>query len=117
MEAELDTIIYYINNAINKKSGEDVVVLDIKKVSPISDYFIIASGTSTRQVKAIVDQVEDELSKHNMDLLRREGYESGRWVLLDYGDIVIHIFNEEDRQFYNLEGIWKDANKIHIDVN
>lgn len=117
MGTELDSTIYYIYKAINKKLGEDIVVLDIKNISPICDYFVIASGASTRQVKSIVDEIEDELSKQNVKLLRREGYDSGNWVLLDYGDIVVHIFSQEDRQFYNLEGIWKDADKIHIDVN
>lgn len=117
MELELNNIIYCVHKAINKRSGDNIVVLDIKKVSPICDYFIIASGTSARQVKLIVDEIQNELSKQDVDLLRREGYDSGRWVLLDYGDIVIHIFHEEERKFYNIEGIWKDAGKVNIDIN
>ena len=117
MENELNSVIYLVNKAINKKSGENIVVLDLRKITSICDYFIITSAASSRQVKLIADEIQDELLKENIELLNKEGYNSGRWILLDYGDIVIHIFHEEDRKFYNIEGIWKDAGKIHIDVN
>ncbi len=116
MKTEANGIIYRIYKAINKKTGEDIVTLDLRKITSICDYFIITSAASSRQVKSIADEVQDELEKGDIELLRKEGYNQGRWVLLDYGDIVIHIFHEEDRQFYNIEGIWKDAIRVPIDI-
>lgn len=117
MEKELNNIINRIYKEIDDKTGEDMVVLDLRGITSICDYFIIASAASSRQVKLIADGIQDELSKWDMELLNKEGYDYGRWILLDYGDIVIHIFHEEDRKFYNIEGIWKDAGKVHIDMN
>ena len=117
MKNELDNVIHRAYKAINKKTGDNIVTLDLRKITSICDYFIITSAASSRQVKLIADEIQDELSEENIELLRKEGYNSGRWVLLDYGDIVIHIFHEKDRKFYNIEGIWKDAGKVHIDID
>lgn len=117
MENELDNVIHRVYKAISKKAGENIVILDLKKITSICDYFIITSAASSRQVKLIADEIQDELLEANIELLRREGYGSGKWVLLDYGDIVIHIFHEKERQFYNIEGIWKDAVRMHIDID
>ncbi|MDI9476811.1 MAG: ribosome silencing factor [Natronincolaceae bacterium] len=117
MENEIDNVIHRIYKAISKKAGEDTVILDLSKITSICDYFVITSAASSRQVKLIADEIQDELSEGNVGLLRKEGYDSGRWVLLDYGDIVIHIFHERDRKFYNIEGIWQDAGKVHIDID
>ncbi|MFW5647959.1 MAG: ribosome silencing factor [Candidatus Alkaliphilus sp. MAG34] len=117
MENELNNVIYRVCEAIDRKTGEDIVVLDLRRITSICDYFIITSAASTRQVKLITDEIQEELSESNIELLNREGYDGGRWVLLDYGDIVIHIFHEKEREFYNIEGIWKDAGKVHIDID
>lgn len=117
MENDQKSIISKILTCIDDKLGEDPMVLDVHRISSVCDYFVIASASSLRQVKAIVDEIEDELSEQNIDLIRKEGHNSKRWVLLDYGDIVIHIFHKEDRQFYNLEKIWKDAEILNIDIN
>ncbi len=109
-------IISKILVAIDDKLGKDAIVLDVSEITSICDYFVIASASSSRQVKAITDEIEDKLIDEDIELLQKEGYDSARWVLLDHGDIIIHVFHEEDRMFYNLEGIWKDANKVNIDI-
>ncbi len=100
---------------IEDKLGEDIVVLDLSNISSICDYFVIASAGSSRQVKAIADEVEDQLEKQGVNLSHKEGYHTARWILMDYGDVVVHIFHEEDRSFYNIERIWRDAITVNID--
>ena len=89
--------------AIAAKKGERIVILDLSKVSLITDYFIICSAHSRTQTKAIADHVEEELAKANVPMHRREGYAEGRWILEDYGGVIIHVFLEEEREFYNLK--------------
>ena len=94
-------------HALDSKKGED-----IQEISVLADYFIIANGTSNSQVQALVDNVEEELAKEGFILKQREGYGLGTWVLLDYGDIIVHVFDKENRLFYDLERIWKDGKMI-----
>ena len=96
-------------NALNDKKGEDIKIIDITGISVLADYFIIANGTSDSQVNALVDNVEEELNKAGYSLKQREGQASGSWVLLDFGDIIVHVFDKENRLFYDLERIWKDG--------
>ena len=96
-------------NALNDKKGEDIIIIDITGISVLADYFIIANGTSDSQVNALVDNVEEELHKAGYSLKQREGQASGSWVLLDFGDIIVHVFDKENRLFYDLERIWKDG--------
>jgi len=102
-------------DAIGDKLGEDTVVLNVGKISSVADYFIIASASSERQVKAIAHNVEDELKKNDICVISKEGHNSSRWVLLDYGDIVVHVFHDEERDVYNLEKLWKDAPNVDVD--
>lgn len=101
-------------DALSNKKGEDIKIIDISEVSVLADYFIIANGNSDSQVGALVDSVEEELLKSGHKLIQREGKASGRWVLLDFGDIIVHVFDKENRLFYNLERIWKDGKTIDI---
>ena len=94
--------------ALADKKGEDIKVLDISEISPIADYFVISNGTSSSQVDALVDNVEEKMHKAGYSLKQQEGTNSGTWVLMDYGDIIVHIFDKENRSFYNLEHIWSD---------
>lgn len=103
-------------NALDEKKGEDIKVIDISGVSVIADYFIIANGSNESQVRALVDNVEEQLHKAGFELKQREGYSTGSWVLLDFNDIIIHIFDKENRLFYNLERIWRDGKEIAVDV-
>lgn len=102
-------------NALSDKKGEDVKIIDITGISVLADYFIIANGNSDSQVNALVDNVEEELHKAGYPLRQREGQASGSWVLLDFGDIIVHIFDKENRLFYDLERIWKDGKDITVE--
>lgn len=102
--------------ALEDKKGEDIKVIDISEISVLADYFIIANGTNANQVNALVDSVEEELSKVGYDVKQREGYGLGNWVLLDFGDIIVHVFDKENRLFYDLERIWGDG-KVVISEN
>ena len=106
---EMARIAYH---ALSDKKGEDIKVIDITSISVLADYFIIANGNSDSQVNALVDNVEEELHKAGYSLRQREGQASGSWVLLDFGDIIVHVFDKENRLFYDLERIWKDRKDI-----
>ena len=100
---------------LDDKLAKDIKVLEIKDISPIADYFIIASGTNSNQIKAMADSVEEALYKAGFRLNHSEGMQTGSWILLDFSDIIVHLFNEEDRNFYNLERIWVDAKEVAPD--
>jgi len=102
-------------NAIDQKFGKDISILDIGGISPIADYFIIAEASNPNQVQAMVGGVEEALEKnHGLTLKHIEGMQRADWVLMDFGDIIVHIFNEESRSFYNLERTWRDAQVIEF---
>lgn len=101
--------------AMKDKKAEDIRVIDISKVSVIADYFVIASGNNANQVQAIVDNVEEQLYKEGCEDPRIEGYNSASWILLDYNDVIVHVFSRDDRLFYDLERIWRDGVEIDID--
>ena len=100
-------------NALSDKKGEDIKIIDITEISVLADYFLIANGSSDSQVSALVDNVEEELHKAGYVMKQREGQASGSWVLLDFGDIIVHVFDRENRLFYDLERIWKDGKIIN----
>lgn len=101
-------------HALADKKGEDIRVIDISNISVISDYFVITNGTSDSQIQALVDHVEEKLDEAGYQLKQQEGNSGGTWVLMDYGDIIIHIFDKESRSFYNLERIWSDGREVDI---
>jgi ribosome-associated protein len=98
--------------ALEEKKAEDVKILDIEKISTLADYFIIASGTNRNQVQAMADSVEEALGKAGYLPRHIEGYQTANWILMDYGDIVLHLFDEENRLFYDLERIWRDGASV-----
>lgn len=98
--------------ALEDKKGEDIRVIDIQEVSILADYFIIASGTNSSQVQAMSDNVEDDLGKAGYECRQVEGYKTANWILLDYNDIIVHVFSKEDRLFYDLERIWRDGKQV-----
>ena len=100
--------------ALDEKKGEDIRVIDISGISVIGDYFVITNGTSDSQIRALVDNVAEKMHKAGYELKEQEGNNSGTWVLLDYGDIIIHIFDRENRPFYNLERIWSDGKDVEM---
>ncbi|WP_426718523.1 ribosome silencing factor [Corynebacterium auriscanis] len=97
------------------KLAEDILVIDVSERLAITDCFVIASGDNERQVNAIIDEVEDQLHDEGFKPTRREGRGEGRWVLLDYGDIVVHIQRRDEREFYALDRLWRDAPQIEVD--
>ena len=98
--------------ALEDKKGEDTWVIDISHVSVLADYFVISNGNSDSQVRALVDNVEEKMHKAGFTQKQGEGRNGGSWVLLDYGDIIVHVFDRENREFYNLERIWSDGRRF-----
>jgi len=98
-----------LRDALDKKFAQDIMVLDLRSVTTVADYFVIATGASSPQLQALADTVEEILAKHNIPLHHIEGMRSGEWVLLDYSTVVIHLFDKESRDFYKLERVWGDA--------
>lgn len=102
----------YVDEAariIDDKKGLDIKVLNIAGISPLADYFILATGTNANQLHAMCDEIAEKLSAKGLHPKQTEGYQTGNWILMDYGDFMIHLFSKEAREFYNLDRIWKDA--------
>lgn len=110
---ELAKIAY---KALDDKKGVNIKVIDISEISIIADYFIIAGGNNENQVKAMADNVEEGLHKAGINPNNIEGYTAANWILMDFGDIIVHVFNEDDRLFYDLERIWRDGKTVSIDM-
>lgn len=98
--------------ALEDKKGEDIKVIDITGVSVIADYFIIASGTNKNQVQALADNVEETLGRAGYPSRQIEGFQTANWILMDFGDIIVHVFDSENRLFYDLERIWRDGKMV-----
>ncbi|MDE6388795.1 MAG: ribosome silencing factor [Lachnospiraceae bacterium] len=101
--------------ALEDKKAEDIKIIDISEVSVIADYFIIANGTNRSQIQALSDNVEEMLGRAQIPLKQVEGYDNANWVLLDFHDVIIHIFDKENRLFYDLERIWRDGKMIETE--
>lgn len=101
--------------ALEEKKAEDIKVINIEEVSVLADFFIIASGTNRNQVQAMADNVEETLGKAGVNPKQIEGYQTANWVLLDYGDVIVHVFDEENRLFYDLERIWRDGKSVEVE--
>ena len=113
-EGDAPKVILQCTRAALEKKAKDIIVLNVKELSSFADYLIICSGRSDRQVKAIASSIEENLKKSRILPLGIEGEKSGKWVLMDYNDIVIHIFYEPTREFYNIERLWPDAPRIKV---
>jgi len=100
--------------ALEDKKANDVRVIDIAGVSVIADYFVIASGSNTNQVQAMADSVREALGRAGHEPRQVEGYGSANWILMDYNDIIVHIFSDESRTFYDLERIWRDGKELSV---
>lgn len=98
--------------ALTEKKGEDVRAIQITEIASFADYFIIADGTNPSQISALVDNVEEKMSEAGYEPKRIEGVRNSSWILMDYGDIIVHVFSKEDRLFYDLERIWKDGKEL-----
>ncbi len=102
--------------AADSKSADDLVALDVSEPLPLTDIFLLATGRNERNVQSIASVVEDKLNQVGVKTLRREGRTEGRWILLDFGDLVVHVFHEEDRMYYSLERLWKDCPVVPIEL-
>ena len=101
--------------ALDEKKGRDIKVIDIHDVSVIADYFVIASGSNQNQVQAMVDNVEEQLGRAGFEPKQVEGVRNSSWILMDYGDVIVHVFDEENRLFYDLERIWRDGKTLDME--
>lgn len=106
---ELEKKLRVIQEACEDKKGFDYKALNIGRLTPIADYFVVVSGNSSNQVMSISDEIDYKMSDIGYSEVIKEGYQSGRWILMDYGDIIVHVFHKEEREFYNLERLWSDS--------
>lgn len=110
---EVDPEVKLAIECAEEKKAIDTIVLDLRGITSFTEFFIITSGTNQRQVQAIADEIIEQLKKRmKVKAVRVEGYEGAEWVLLDYGDFIVHIFNEKSRTFYDLERLWRDAKRV-----
>jgi ribosome-associated protein len=100
--------------AADSKHAEDIMALDVQEISLLADYFVICSGNSDRQINAIVEDIVEQEQKAQVEIKRIEGKDGGKWVLIDLGDVIVHVFNNSERSFYNLEKLWSDAPLVDI---
>lgn len=107
MEAKnkLDKIVEFLE----EKKARDIQIVNIGDISILADYFVICSGTSTTHIRALADELEFKMKEQGVAAFHQEGYDTARWILLDFGEVIVHIFHDEDRQFYNLERLWADG--------
>jgi ribosome-associated protein len=110
----LDERICTALRAASDKKGIELIVLDLRAIASFTDYFLIASGTNVRQVQAIADEIVEQLKKQGTRAARVEGYNTAEWVLVDYGDFVVHVFEDKARRFYDLERLWRDATRVAL---
>ncbi|MFC7372701.1 ribosome silencing factor [Fictibacillus iocasae] len=102
--------------AADDKRAEDIVVLEMKGISLVADYFVICHGNSEKQVQAIAKEMKDSAAENELHIKRMEGFDQARWVLLDLGNVVAHVFHREERSYYNLEKLWGDAPTVDVDT-
>ncbi|HWL23014.1 MAG TPA: ribosome silencing factor [Ureibacillus sp.] len=107
-----ESLLQVAYKAIDDKRAEDIVVLNMQNISLLADYFIICHGNSDRQIQAIAREVQEKASENGFEVKRVEGFDSARWVLVDLGDVVVHVFHKDERAFYNLERLWGDAPQL-----
>jgi ribosome-associated protein len=116
--AELDEEVKLALTCAAEKKGFDLRALDLREIASFTEFFIIASGSNQRQVQAITDEIEEQLKKQlGSRPVRTEGYSAAEWVLMDYGDFIVHIFEQKAREFYDLERLWRDAKKVELPEN
>lgn len=97
---------------LSSKKAEDILIVDVREKTTLCDYFIIASGRNTTQVRTLCENVEEQFSKQGIEPRRTEGVRDGRWGVLDYGDVIVHVFNDESRLFYHLERLWDEGSNV-----
>lgn len=114
---ETKAISLEVFKALEDKKGVDIKVLDVRHLTSITDFFVIATGTSSRHVSSLAESVEEDLDKLGIHPSHKEGHRTGEWVLIDYLDVIVHVFTEENREFYKLEKMWRDAKYVQVNVD
>lgn len=109
-----NTVVNKIVQVLNNKFAADICVLDVRNLTTLCDYFVIAEGNTERQTQALCDNVEDELDKDGILRVNKEGYQTGDWILIGYDEVIVHIFKPDAREFYDLEHVWQDAVRVDI---
>ena len=112
--SELDERIRRALNAASEKKALDLTILDLRSIASFTDFFVIATGTNRRQVQAISDEVVEQLKRAGNRAARVEGYQTAEWILIDYGDFIVHVFDEKARRFYDLERLWREAKRVDV---
>ncbi|MBA4185025.1 MAG: ribosome silencing factor [Acidobacteria bacterium] len=113
--ADLDDEVKLAVSCASEKKAFDLIAIDLREIASFTEFFIIASGANVRQVQAISDEITEKLKEQlNSRVIRIEGYQTGEWILLDYGDFIVHIFEQKAREFYDLERLWRDAKRVEI---
>ncbi|MEO4052211.1 ribosome silencing factor [Solibacillus sp. CAU 1738] len=107
-----ETLLQLAYKAADDKHAEDIVVLNMQSISLLADYFMICHGNSDRQVQAIAREIQEKATEKGFDVKRTEGFDSARWILVDLGDVVVHVFHKDERAYYNLERLWGDAPQL-----
>ncbi|OZM57769.1 ribosome silencing factor [Lottiidibacillus patelloidae] len=107
-------ILQIVASALDDKKAEEIVILNMVGLSSMADQFVICHGNSDKQVQAIAKNVKDEVTKNDYEIKRMEGYDEARWVLIDCGDIIVHVFHKDERSYYNLEKLWGDAPTMEL---
>lgn len=111
---EIDERVLIALHAATEKKALDTVILDLREIASFTDFFVITSGSNERQVQAIADEVVETLKKNGSRVARVEGYKTAEWILLDYGDFVLHVFDEKARKFYDLERLWRESKRVEL---
>lgn len=114
MTTSSETLLELVVKAADDKRAEDIMAMDVRKVSILADYFVVMHGNSEKQVQAIAEEIISQAQKNGYEVKRVEGKESAKWLLIDLGDIVVHVFHYSERAFYNLEKLWSDAPLVDI---
>ncbi len=115
---EIKQILEIVVEACEDRKAENCIALDMQHLTPVADYFVICHGNNERQVQAIARSVKESLEENGQEIKRMEGFEQARWVLIDIGDIICHVFHKDERSYYNLERLWGDASEVSVgDIN
>ena len=101
-----------IATILDDKKGDDIVLLEVTHLTTVTDYFVIASANNTVKVRALAEEVEDRLAEQGIEPRRKEGYREARWIVLDYASVIVHVFHQEEREFYNIERLWTDGGNL-----
>lgn len=111
-----DKLVQLVADACLDEKASDLIILNVSDLTIIADYFVIASGRSTVQVKSIVEHVEEKLEEHGIMPIRKEGHEEGLWGVMDYGSTILHVFRQQEREYYRLENLWGEATEVAIEA-